>query len=93
MRKTHAGYWFSILLFYIYFFTLSLLAVSMLDSLDHYNPLTYTLVVAASLFILSTIQTAIHEAGHLLFGLCRAGASAPFVCTAGYGCVKMENFA
>ncbi len=26
MRKTRAGYWFSILLFYIYFFTLSLLA-------------------------------------------------------------------
>lgn len=56
-------------LFYIYFFALSLLAVSMLDSLDRYNPLTYTLVVAASFFILSTIQTAIHEAGHLLFGL------------------------
>lgn len=69
MRKTHAGYWFSILLFYIYFFTLSLLAVSMLDSLDRYNPLTYTLIIAASFFILSTIQTAIHEAGHLLFGL------------------------
>lgn len=69
MRKTHTGYWFSILFFYIYFFALSLLAVSMIDSLDRYNPLTYTLVVAASFFILSTIQTAIHEAGHLLFGL------------------------
>ena len=95
MRKTHTGYWFSILFFYIYFFALSLLAVSMIDSLDRYNPLTYTLVDRPAAFrILPTIQTAIHEAGHLLFGLYVGLAlGLPLVCTAGYGCAKMENFA
>lgn len=69
MRKTRTGYWLSVLLLYINFLTLALLATSMLASLDRYNPLSYALVVVASHFIVSTVQTAIHEAGHLLFGL------------------------